>query len=62
MTRADLQTKLTEFEERLTQQSGERDKTQTLLTRMDVAVAQLPGAVTVLREMLASEPEEPAAP
>lgn len=61
MTRADLATKLADLEERLTQQSAERDKTQALLVRMDVAVAQLQGAVSALRELLAGEPEEPAA-
>jgi hypothetical protein len=61
MTRADVQARLTEFEERLATQSAERDKAQALLERMHVAVAQLQGAVTALRELLASEPEEPPA-
>ena len=60
MTRADLQTRLAEFEGRLTTQTAERDKAQALLARMDVAVAQLQGAVTALRELVASEPEDDA--
>lgn len=59
MTRVDLTTKLAEFEDRLMQQTAERDKTQALLTRMDVAVAQLQGAVSALRELRDSEPEDP---
>jgi hypothetical protein len=61
MTRADVQTRLTEFEDRLATQTAERDKAQALLERMHVAVAQLQGAVTALRELVASEPEEPPA-
>jgi hypothetical protein len=61
MTRADVAARLTAFEERLATQTAERDKTQTLLDRMQVAVAQLQGAVTALRELLASEPEDPPA-
>jgi uncharacterized coiled-coil protein SlyX len=61
MTRTDLQTRLAEFEERLATQSAERDKAQALLERMHVAVAQLQGAITVLRELVASEPEDGAA-
>ena len=61
MTRADLQTRLTQMEERLAAQSGERDKAQAMIARMDVAVAQLQGAVSALRDLLASEPEEPPA-
>jgi hypothetical protein len=61
MTRADVETRLKEFEERLTTQTAERDKAQALVERMHVAVAQLQGAVTALRDLLASEPEEPPA-
>jgi hypothetical protein len=61
MTRVDLETKLVEFEDRLATQSAERDKAQALLERMHVAVAQLQGAITVLRELVASEPEDGAA-
>jgi hypothetical protein len=61
MTRVDLETKLVEFEERLVTQSAERDKAQALLERMHVAVAQLQGAIGVLRELVASEPEDGAA-
>ncbi len=61
MTRVDLETKLAEFEDRLATQSAERDKAQALLDRMHVAVAQLQGAITVLRELVASEPEDGAA-
>lgn len=61
MTRADLQTRLTEFEDRLAAQSGERDKAQAMLERMHVAVAQLQGAVSALRDLLAAEPEDPPA-
>jgi hypothetical protein len=57
MTRADVETRLKDMEERLAAQSGERDKTQALLQQMHVAVSQLQGAVTVLRELL-SEPED----
>jgi hypothetical protein len=60
MTRADLQTRLAEFEDRLATQSAERDKAQALLERMHVAVAQLQGAISVLRELVASEPEDGA--
>jgi hypothetical protein len=60
MTRAALQTRLAEFEERLATQSAERDKAQALLERMHVAVAQLQGAISVLRELVASEPEDGA--
>jgi hypothetical protein len=61
MTRVDLETKLVEFEDRLATQSAERDKAQALLERMHVAVAQLQGAISVLRELVASEPEDGAA-
>jgi hypothetical protein len=61
MTRAELQTRLVEFEDRLATQSAERDKAQALLERMHVAVAQLQGAITVLRDLVASEPEDGAA-
>jgi hypothetical protein len=61
MTRADMETRLHEFEDRLATQTSERDKAQALLDRMHVAVAQLQGAVTALRELVASEPEEPPA-
>jgi hypothetical protein len=55
MTRGDLETRLAAFEERLATQSAERDKAQALLERMHMAVAQLQGAITVLRELLAAE-------
>lgn len=61
MTRAELETRLRDFEERLVTQSAEREKAQALLERMHVTVAHLQGAVTVLRELLASEPENGAA-
>ncbi len=61
MTRADVTARLTEFEGRLATQTAERDKAQALLERMHVAVAQLQGAVTALRDLLASEPEDDAA-
>ena len=60
MTRADLEARLTEFDTRLAAQSAERDKAQAMLERMHVAVAQLQGAVSVLRELLAGEPEDGA--
>jgi hypothetical protein len=61
MTRADVETRLKDFEERLATQTAERDKAQALLERMHVAVAQLQGAVTALRDLIASEPEDGAA-
>jgi hypothetical protein len=60
MTRADVETRLKEFEDRLATQSAERDKAQAMLDRMHVAVAQLQGAVTALRDLVASEPEDGA--
>jgi hypothetical protein len=56
MTPADVQARLADFEERLATQSAERDKAQALLERMTIAVAQLQGAVTALRGLLANEP------
>lgn len=61
MTRADVEVHLAEFETRLATQTAERDKAQALLERMHIAVAQLQGAVTALRDLVASEPEDPAA-
>lgn len=57
MTRADLETRLADYEDRLATQTAEREKAHALVERMRIAVAQLQGAVTVLRELVASEPE-----
>lgn len=61
MTRAEMETRLADYEHRLATQTAERDKTQALLDRMDVAVQQLQGAVIALRDVVASEPEDGAA-
>jgi hypothetical protein len=61
MTRADLQTRLADFEDRLATQTAARDKAQALLERMHVAVAQLQGAVSALRDLVASDAEDPPA-
>jgi hypothetical protein len=61
MTRADMQARLATFEDRLATQSAERDKAQAMLERMHIAVAQLQGAVTALRELVADDPEDGAA-
>jgi hypothetical protein len=61
MTRADVETRLKEFEDRLATQTSERDKAQAIVERMTVAIYQLQGAITVLRELLAGDAEDGAA-
>jgi hypothetical protein len=63
MTRAMIEDRLKVFEERLVQQTGERERVRGALAQMEVACHQLAGAIAALRELAAElePPEEPMA-
>jgi hypothetical protein len=49
MTRAQIEDRLKAFEDRLVQQTAERERTRSVLAQMEVACHQLAGAIAALR-------------